>query len=214
MNGTQLDGAAARAPGLPPERGSGTAARMVPRDGGTLQLRAAQESDGDALGQFVSGLSLQSRYLRFFAGVPRVTPAMLRRMTGTRASAGEYVDALVAVEDGGIIGHGMATDTRNADGTAVTEIGVVVADAWQRHGVGSALTRALATRAQARGATVLTMDVLAENRHMLTLITHHFPAARSWHAGSSVTVHVPLPLTQEDQPRECPVWQPQLAGTG
>lgn len=206
MNETQVDGAAARAPGLPPEQGSGTAARTG--------LRAARESDGDALGQFVTSLSLRSRYFRFFAGVPRVTAAMLRRMTGIRASAGEYVDALVAVEDGDIIGHGMASDTRNADGTTVTEIGVVVADAWQRHGVGSALTRALATRAQARGATVLIMDVLAENHDMLTLLTHHFPAAQSRHAGSCVTVHVPLPLTQEDQPRDCAVRQRQLAGTG
>jgi acetyltransferase len=194
VNGTQQDGAL--------------------RDGGAHRLRAARESDGDALGQFVSRLSLQSRYFRFFAGVPRLTPAMVRRMTGTRAAAGEYVDALVAVGDGGIIGHGMATDNRNADGTAVTEIGVVVADEWQHHGVGSALTRALATRAQARGATVLIMDVLAENQRMLTLITHRFPAARSSHAGSCVTVHVPLPLTQEDRPRECRVRQPQLAGTG
>ena len=202
-----MDGAAAaRAPGLPPELDSGTAA--------LTGLRAARESDRDALSQFVSSLSLRSRYLRFFAGVPRVTPAMLRRMIGIRASAGEYVDALVAVEDGAIIGHGMASDARNADGTTVTEIGVVVTDEWQRHGVGSALTLALATRAQARGATVLIMDVLAENHDMLTLITHHFPAAQSWPAGSCVTIHVPLPLTQEDQPRECPVRQRQLAGTG
>ena len=206
MIGTQVDGDAARNPGLPPEPGSGTAARTG--------LRAARDSDRDALSEFVSGLSLPSRYLRFFAGVPRVTPAMLRRMIGIRAAAGEYVDALVAVEDEAIIGHGMATDATNADGTTVTEIGVVVADQWQRHGVGSALTRALATRAQARGATVLIMDVLAENHDMLTLITHHFPAARSWHAGPCVTVHVPLPLTQEDQPRGCPVSQRQLAGTG
>ncbi len=206
MNGTQVDGAAARAPGPPPELGSGTAARTG--------LRAAVDSDRDALSQFVSSLSLQSRYLRFFAGVPRVTPAMLRRMIGIGASAAEYVDALVAVEDEAIIGHGMATDARNADGSTVTEIGVVVADAWQRHGVGSALTRALASRAHARGATVLIMDVLAENHDTLTLITRHFPAAQSWHAGCCVTVHVPLPLTQEDQPRECPVRQRQLAGTG
>ena len=64
-----MDGAAAvRAPGPPPEPGSGTA----PLTG----LRAARDSDRDALSQFVSSLSLRSRYLRFFAGVPRVTPAM------------------------------------------------------------------------------------------------------------------------------------------
>jgi GNAT superfamily N-acetyltransferase len=169
---------------------------------GQVLLRPAGDGDGEALGQFVGGLSLRTRYLRFFAGVPRVTPAMVRRMTGTRLPDGDPVDALVVTAAGAIIGHGMATDTRDSAGIAVTEIGVVVADGWQRHGVGSALMRALATRAQARGATALMMDVLAENHEMLALIRKHLPAARSWHAGPYVTVHVPLPLAQEESPRE------------
>ena len=40
-------------------------------------------------------------------------------------------------------------------GGLVTEIGVVVADAWQGRGMGSALVRALISRAQARGVTSL-----------------------------------------------------------
>ena len=165
-------------------------------------MRPARDGDAGALRQFVGGLSLRTRYLRFFAGVPRLTPAMLRRMAGAPLPGGDHVDALVVTEAGAIIGHGMATDTRDAAGTAVTEIGVVVADGWQGHGVGSALTRALATRAHTRGATTLMMDVLAENHEMLALIRSHLPAARYWHAGPYVTVHIPLPLTQEEQPRE------------
>jgi GNAT superfamily N-acetyltransferase len=170
-----------------------------------VRVRPVGEGDAEALGEFVGGLSLRTRYLRFFAGVPRVTPAMLRRMSGTGLPGGDLVDALVVTEAGAIIGHGMATDTRDSAGTAITEIGVVVADRWQGHGVGSALTRALAARAQARGATGLMMDVLAENRQMLALISKHLPAARSWQAGPYVTVHVPLPLTQEEQPGESAV---------
>jgi len=168
-------------------------------------VRPVRDGDTGALRQFVGGLSLRTRYLRFFAGVPRLTPAMLRRMAGAPLPGGDHVDALIVTEAGVIIGHGMATDTRDAAGIAVTEIGVVVADRWQRHGVGSALTRALATRAQTRGATALMMDVLAENRQMLALISKHLPTARSWQAGPYVTVHVPLPLTQEEQPRESAV---------
>ncbi|MGA2827330.1 MAG: GNAT family N-acetyltransferase [Streptosporangiaceae bacterium] len=168
----------------------------------TLGLRPARDGDAGALQQFIGALSLRTRYLRFFAGVPRATPAMLRRMVGTRLPGEDHVDALVVTEAGAIIGHGMATDARDPAGTAVTEIGVVVADGWQRHGVGSALTRALATRAEARGATTLMMDVLAENHEMLALIRNHLPAARCRHAGPYVTVYVPLPLTQEEQPRE------------
>jgi GNAT superfamily N-acetyltransferase len=171
-------------------------------DAGHAQLRPARGGDGEALQQFVGGLSLRTRYLRFFAGVPRVSPAMLHRMTGTRLPNGDLVDALVVTEAGAIIGHGMATDTRDSAGTPVTEVGVVVADGWQGQGVGSALTRALATRAQARGASTVMMEVLAENHEMLALIRNRFPAARYWHAGPYVTIRVPLPLGQEEQPGE------------
>ena len=61
----------------------------------------------------------------------------------------------------------------------VTEIGVVVADAWQGRGVGSALVGALIRRAQARGVTSLIMDVLAGNRQALALIAGHWAAART-----------------------------------
>ena len=109
----------------------------------------------------------------------------------------------------------MASDTRSPYGTAVTEIGVVVADGWQRHGVGTALMLSLATRAQARGAVTLMLDVLAENRDMLALIISRFPAAWSQHAGPYATVYVPLPIAQEEQSHEFgAVSERELAGTG
>ncbi len=178
-------------------------------------IRPACGSDGEALRRFVAGLSLRTRYLRFFAGVPKLTAAMVRRMSGLERPGVEPPDALVAVADGLIIGHAMATDTRSPHGAAVTEIGVVVADGWQRHGVGTALTLALATRAQGRGAVTLMLDVLAENRAMLALITSRSSAARSQHAGPYVTVYVPLPIAQEEQSREFgAVRERALAGTG
>ena len=57
---------------------------------------------------------------------------------------------MVATRDGVIIGHAMAADRAGPRGARMTDIGVVVADAWQRQGVGSALMRALIAGAQAR----------------------------------------------------------------
>jgi GNAT superfamily N-acetyltransferase len=159
----------------------------------------------DALRVFLTGLSLQTRYLRFFAGVLPVTPAFLGRMTGGVTARGELVDALVVTGPdaaGPVIGHGMATDTRDDAGQPVTELGVVVADAHQGHGAGSALIRALAARAQARGATTVLMEVLAENRVMLALVGHYFPGARYTRSGPYVSVHVQLPMYQEEPARE------------
>src|SRR6202000_1393958 len=87
-------------------------------------------------------------------------------------------------------------------GQPVTELGVVVADAQQGHGAGSALIRALTTRARARGATMVMMDVLAENREMLALIEHYFPVACYRRTGPYVCVHIQLPSFQEEPARE------------
>jgi hypothetical protein len=96
----------------------------------------------------------------------------------------------------------MATDTHDDAGRAVTELGVVVADAHQGRGAGSALIRGLTTRARARGASTVMMDVLAENREMLALIEHYFPVARYGRTGPYVCVHVQIPSLQEEPARE------------
>jgi GNAT superfamily N-acetyltransferase len=114
---------------------------------------------------------------------------MLRLLAG----GADWVDALVATEDGVIIGHAMASDTAGPGGTCVAEIGVVVADDRRSRGVGSALVRLLTDRARARGATALVMEVLAENRGVLAMIAHRWPAARQQYSGPSVTIHAPLP---------------------
>ncbi len=74
-----------------------------------------------------------------------------------------------------------------------TDIGVVVADAWQGRGVGSALMRGPLARAQTRGVSSVTMDVLHDNRQVLAVITSHWPAARMGHCSDYRTIRIPLP---------------------
>jgi GNAT superfamily N-acetyltransferase len=114
---------------------------------------------------------------------------MLRRLSGGTGS----VEAVVASAGGGIVGHAMAADRAGSDGDLITEIGVVVADAWQGRGVGSALVRALLASAQARGITFLTMDVLPGNRRVLAMILSHWAEAGIDYASDCVTVRVRLP---------------------
>ncbi len=155
---------------------------------GQIQIRQACGVEPAALGDFLAGLSPRTRFLRFFVGgVPR-SPSVLRVLAGGR----DDVDAVVATEKGEVIGHAMAVDKTAPGGTRLAEIGVVVADARQGQGVGSALVRELTTRARARGATTVVMDVLAENRRALTMIGHHWPAARHDHSAGQVTIHARL----------------------
>ena len=149
------------------------------------------EQDLPALSDFFAGLSTHSRYLRFFGPV---TPgaALLRTLAG----CADNVDALVAVRGSVIVGHAMAVDRlepKDPRGTRVTDIGVVVDDAWQGRGVGAALMRAIVTGAQARGVAVLEMDVLDGNRQVLAMVTGHWPAARVERTPDGLAIRVRLP---------------------
>ena len=106
-----------------------------------------------------------------------------------------HTDALVATAGGVIIGHAMAADRPGGPAGRVTEIGVVVTDTCQGRGVGSALVRALVSRAEARGVTTLTMEVLPDNREVLAMISGHWPAARTRRAGC-VTIEIGLSPAQ------------------
>jgi predicted N-acetyltransferase YhbS len=156
-------------------------------------IRPGRPADLPALRSFFEDLSVESRYLRFFTPV-KPTDSLLHLLSGGPAT----VDAVVAVADGVIVGHAMATERTEAEasenpcGAQVADIGVVVADDWQRRGVGAALMRALITRAQARGVTSLTMDVLPGNQRVLAMVIGHWPGALIRHSPDSLDVRIPL----------------------
>jgi ribosomal protein S18 acetylase RimI-like enzyme len=158
-------------------------------------VRRAGSADLAALSEFFAGLSVRTRYRRFFAAITP-TPAMLRLLSGRPGNA----DAVVAIRDGIIIGHAIAVDQGSPAGPRMTDIGVVIADAWQGHGVGSALTRTLITAAEARGVTCVAMDVLHDNRQVLAMIARRWPDARTGQGTDFATVHVQLPQARPQQP--------------
>ena len=170
-------------------------------------IRPVGPADLPALEDFFAGLSAQTRYLRFFGPV-RPTPALLDLLSG-RAPG---VHAVVAVAGGVIVGHAMASDRPEPEGkpaprdrpgtgqTWTTDIGVVVADAWQGRGVGSALMRALTAQASARGVASLAMDVLHANRQVLAMIVGHWPDAAVDLSRDSLGIRIPLPKYQPAPP--------------
>ena len=171
-----------------------------------IEIRQACSTDSAALIEFLTGLSPRVRYLRFFSGAAPTSGAMLRILTGGVGCT----DALVAVESGVIIGHAMASDATGRGGSHRTEIGVVVADGRRGMGVGSALVRCLMSRAQARGATTIVMEVLAENRQVITMITDHWPVTYQDQSGAYLTIHARLPQPGDQEPPG--VRAPRLAG--
>lgn len=121
---------------------------------------------------------------------------MLRILAG----GSPRTDVLVATTGNGmIIGHAMAADRTGPGGTLLTEIGVVVADGYRGQGMGSALVRQLVAQAEVRGVTAVVMEVLAENRQVLTMIADHWPVASQERSGAYITFSARL------QP-EVPSW--------
>jgi ribosomal protein S18 acetylase RimI-like enzyme len=160
----------------------------VTRTQSDLQIRAAAPDDCEGIRSFVAGLSLRARFLRFFTPASPPSSAVLHRMCGAAPTS----DVLVATQGGEIVAHAMAVDVTGPDGSATTDLGLVVADRWQNRGVGSEMFRRLAERASARGVRAAVMDVLPENRQMLSIIDRHWgPAGYEFSAGS-VIVRVPL----------------------
>jgi GNAT superfamily N-acetyltransferase len=186
--------------------------QLAPPD--DIRIRPAHTADCAAIGAFVAGLSPRARFLRFFGPASPPSSSVLRSMCG----AGLTSDVLLATDGHGgnrdnqgdsghghggdsetgdyanrmVIGHAMAADSVAPDGALVTDVGLVVTDRWQHHGVGSDLLSLLVARAQERGVSRLSMDVLPENRPMLTLIAHRWPDASYAFGPDAVIVRVGL----------------------
>jgi ribosomal protein S18 acetylase RimI-like enzyme len=165
-------------------------------------IRAVRPADLPALRDFFAALSPQARYLRFFAPVTP-GPALLDLLSGGAGTT----EAVVATRGAVIIGHAMAADRCGPSDSRLTDIGVVVADAWQGQGVGLALVRALITSAEARGVTSVTMDVLPGNYKVLAMIKGHWPEARTGYSRDYGTIRVQLPTGSGTGRRyDSPAW--------
>ena len=125
---------------------------------GGVAIRPLEPSDRDALAAGFERLSPESRYRRFFAPVARLTARQLDYLT--QVDQHDHV-ALVAVdpETGQLVGVARFVRT----GETVAEPAIVVADDWQRRGVGAALMNRLVERAREEGITRFAAPVLAHN---------------------------------------------------
>jgi acetyltransferase len=125
-------------------------------------LRPAEPADLEALQDFVAALSVATRVQRFFIplrGLPAaLATALVQRDPSHRFVVAEHAGAPIALGQLAIV----------ADG-ARAEIALVVADGWQRRGVGTGLLACLHSEAKRRGLRELVIETLAGNRGMLAL---------------------------------------------
>jgi GNAT superfamily N-acetyltransferase len=173
-------------------RGDPADGRRVWAAEGGCAIRTAGPGDADAIRDFFHGLSLRTRYLRFFGGVSP-SSSLLRALSG---GTGRSDILLVTDSCGAVIGHGMAVDAAQ-DGQLTADIGLVVADSWQGRGLGSALLSRLAGRAADRGVATLAMEVLPDNARMLRIIQRRWPGASRQRTPDSIVIRAALAQTMD-----------------
>ncbi|MBC41174.1 MAG: GNAT family N-acetyltransferase [Pusillimonas sp.] len=145
-------------------------------DGQPWLMRPIRPEDAEPLQRFVRGLSDESRYMRFVSMLRELTPSMLARYTRIDYDRELALVATVQVRNPEHRGHpqeeiiGFAHYLRNANGRGA-EYALVVADNWQRHGLGQDLLQGLLQVARAQHLDYIEGFVLAANRPMLGLMT-------------------------------------------
>jgi acetyl coenzyme A synthetase (ADP forming)-like protein len=165
-------------------------ADVVLRDGSTVHVRPVRPEDRDALREFLDGLSMDSRWLRFFGG------ANIARQADAAADV-NYRDRYGVVATGGpdsrIVAHAeyVAVDDLRA------EVAFEIADPIQGRGLGTILLAHLATAAEQNGIRTFEAEVLPQNYRMLGVFRESgFPAAL--HAmPDAITVELPTSITEE-----------------
>jgi GNAT superfamily N-acetyltransferase len=135
----------------------------VLRDGSRVVIRPVVPADEQPLLRFLKGLSLDSRYRRFFS----LCPDLARTARSSVPSGDDRCYGVVAVPPRPIdlVGHAgyWLTVGRRA------EMAIAVADRLRGSGLGSILLAALAHHAVVSGVQVFEMDVLVENYPALRL---------------------------------------------
>lgn len=137
------------------------------RDGTPIRIRPLRPGDEQREIAFVASLSEQTRFFRLFTPLKFLSPELLTHLMDVDYDRRMALVATVGAADSeefvGVARYGATDDPECA------ELGVTVADAWQRRGIATILLQALMRFAQARGIKVLTGVVLPDNHAMLEL---------------------------------------------
>jgi acetyltransferase len=141
------------------------------RNGAAVTIRPIRPEDGTLEQRFVTSLSDETRYFRFFYRLHELTPAMLARFTQVDYDRELALVAVVADPSApeGVSFAGVARFAVNPDGETA-EYAIVVHDAWQSQGIGRLLMERLIDAARRKGVAELRGAVLRENARMIGFV--------------------------------------------
>jgi GNAT superfamily N-acetyltransferase len=142
-----------------------TPIRLANGDG--LRIRLLRMADESALKDLFYCLSNESTYQRFMSHKRRHPHEEMLELVDVDCDRNM---ALVVTREGNETPELIAMARYDVDpATQLADVALVVLDAWQGKGVGTALFRRLAEVARQRGVAGFTADVLVENGRMLAI---------------------------------------------
>jgi GNAT superfamily N-acetyltransferase len=127
---------------------------MLLRDGSEVRLRAAEPGDGPLVAALHARCSPASRRSRYLSPARQLQPDELAALLGPSASPISLHAVLAVTVDGGSA-VGIANLDPEPDGPRAARAAVLVEDAWQGRGLGTALLRRIAEVATEQGLTEL-----------------------------------------------------------
>jgi GNAT superfamily N-acetyltransferase len=147
-------------------------------------VEVARAADGPALHGLFARCSPETIALRFFGPRAAFPAGYLRDVL---AEEPERHDAVLARDGatGAIVGLA-SLGAGSAAGPDVPELGVLVADAWQRHGIGTAMVDLLVERARTRGVERLLASVLPGRSGVFTALGG-LTCERTWRTRDAVS---------------------------
>ena len=155
-------------------------------DGRPLLIRPLDARDAELLQDFVRRLSVASRYQRFQSGLRELAPEALAQLLAVDWRRSMAFGA-VLFEHGQRRLIGEARYAPALDDSGATEFALVVADAWQRQGLGRLLLDRLLRYAERNGVVRIRGDVLHDNIGMLALAREFGFLARQYPGGAWLT---------------------------
>jgi RimJ/RimL family protein N-acetyltransferase len=161
-------------------------------DGTLVDVRPMRARDASDLVRFHHTLSTESTYLRFFSVHPELSADEVDRFTHVDH---RDRDAIVARIDGAIVGVARFDRIDDSDRA---EVAFVVSDAWQGHGLGTAMFEALASRARRAHIAWFVADTLPHNTKMLRVFRDAgLPVSSEFRGG---VVHLTIELREGATP--------------
>ncbi|NMG17076.1 bifunctional acetate--CoA ligase family protein/GNAT family N-acetyltransferase [Aromatoleum bremense] len=137
-------------------------------DGVEVTIRPIKPEDAELEVEFVRTLSAETKYYRFMNTMRELPPAMVARLTQIDYDR-EMAFLATIQEDGKEVEIGVCRYAVNPDGESC-EFAIVVADAWQRHGLARKLMGILIETARNKGIMYMNGVFLANNERMLKFV--------------------------------------------